>query len=1500
MRKVSLLLACMFLLIGNIAPAQSYIERPCTSSQRFIPQEKVCLDERDSEAHSMFEKGKSLGGSYFGSTHKPMQGQGILPSLPLPSTLSGKRQILKTNSGAEIWVNVTYAPGMTKATDRSISYFNSLKPKELNPFINGNFMFYNGIGLVDGKLYAGYNSISQDQKYVPILYTIDTNSWTLLGSEVLEDYSLMAFETAMAKDGAIYGEFYSADGKSREIGVVDYPNRSRSTLFATSKYYIAMGITNAGVLYGIATDGNLYRIDKEAGKETLIGATGTTLSDSSGSFFFQTGEIDQSDDVFYWLGTDQKKKSTSLYTVDLKTGIATEIYKFGQYTFSGMIIRQPEALNGAPAQATDLSLMFIDGATTGSVVFTAPSLSYDGQVLNGELSYKVVVDGNEIANGTTSPGKNETIPATVSTGMHTFEVAISNVVGKSPVAKIRQWIGYDVPKPVSNVVMELDKSSGSAYIYWEASQKGMHDGFLGGIYYDIYRIGNGEKKLIAESYGDTYIEDQIIIGDFANYRYGIVARNGEQRSEMAYSNSEQVGAAFSVPYMEVFETADKFAIWTIVDVNNDKEESDFGTRATWVYDNRTKAASYTFGSKAADDWLISPPIKMKAGRVYTVVLSAKGRAGQSKVYPERFEMKMGKGTNIEDMKSSVFSETDVNSATYQKYENSQIKVDVDGEYYLGIHALSTTGGWTLYVDSVMVDQNATDEAPDSVTKFHVAAEPNGELKANISFKAPIKTVGGKTLNAPLTRIELRRDNKIIKTFNNVIPNNELTYEDNDVTLGSHTYTVLPFIGEEQGRKRQVVAYVGVDIPEHVKNIRMTDNDQSVKIMWDKVGNTGVTGGLVITDNVDYEVWNTTSYNGTMLLAEKVATLHDGISYNIEFNTNEGNQGVAYWAVRAVNAAGAGEARMSGLLVGKAYSIPFKESVTKGQLSTYWDFNGTGSGVKMQLSAEASDGDNYAFEIVSPSSDEYGELYSGKISLAGAAKPMLTFDVKGSDKQNTIGVYIVKPDGTETLADVISPKAEYATYKIDLSSYRTERYIRLGLFETFNSKGSITFDNINVVNMTDNDLKVASFFVPETVQTGDTATIKLVVKNYGLQTANTYTVRITADGKELMNNVVNKSLLSMQEQSFVTSMPTTIFDEAGPLLIKSEIVYTADEIPDNNTAESMLNVLASQAAAPENLVAEREEAGIRMQWGAPHKTTRLVTEDFENIDIFTPFSLGGITESSSEGSFGDWKLIDGDGKVTNMWGAVSYKNSAKPHAWQVINPETVFGVNIYDKDRAHSGSQYLISFCPVKGAADDWLISPELPGVEQTITFYVKCLSLMYGDETYEVLYSTTDRNIESFVKLGKTEVPNMDWTQRFFTLPDKTKYFAIHHTATDAFGLLLDDIRYSVKGDNVKKYNIYLDKKTIATIEGSETTYLVEQPLQDGEHLFSVTAVYADNIESAPVSISMAVSGIDNLYATYQNFTIYTIDGKIVCKNSKSLEGLKGVYIVNGKKTIIK
>ena len=156
----------------------------------------------------------------------------------------------------------------------------------------------------------------------------------------------------------------------------------------------------------------------------------------------------------------------------------------------------------------------------------------------------------------------------------------------------------------------------------------------------------------------------------------------------------------------------------------------------------------------------------------------------------------------------------------------------------------------------------------------------------------------------------------------------------------------------------------------------------------------------------------------------------------------------------------------------------------------------------------------------------------------------------------------------------------------------------------------------------------------------------------------------------MNTIVEQPLPSMHEQAFETSIPTTIFDEAGSRVIKAEIIYAIDEIPENNIAERILNVLISQAVAPENLLAEQTEKGIKLTWNAPHETTRPITEDFEDENIFVPFSLGGVTETTHEGSFGDWKIIDGDGQVTDAWGAVTYKNSAKPHAWQVINPETV--------------------------------------------------------------------------------------------------------------------------------------------------------------------------------------------------------------------------------------
>ena len=78
----------------------------------------------------------------------------------------------------------------------------------------------------------------------------------------------------------------------------------------------AIGITNDGSAYGIGADGNLYKIDRTDGTETLIGSTGITLTDSEGAFYFQTGEVNPRTNEFYWYSMDADGTG-QLYIVNL-------------------------------------------------------------------------------------------------------------------------------------------------------------------------------------------------------------------------------------------------------------------------------------------------------------------------------------------------------------------------------------------------------------------------------------------------------------------------------------------------------------------------------------------------------------------------------------------------------------------------------------------------------------------------------------------------------------------------------------------------------------------------------------------------------------------------------------------------------------------------------------------------------------------------------------------------------------------------------------------------------------------------------------------------------------------------------------------------------------------------------------------------------------------------------------------------------------------------------
>ena len=126
-------------------------------------------------------------------------------------------------------------------------------------------------------------------------------------------------------------------------------------------------------------------------------------------------------------------KRQGLYSVDLSTGTATKLGDFdGTTGMVGMVIPQDLADEGAPARATNMTVDFAGESLTGNVAFTAPTTTYAGAALDGELTYTVSVNGVEAATGTTTAGASVTVPVTVArSASYQFTVVTKNAAGTS-------------------------------------------------------------------------------------------------------------------------------------------------------------------------------------------------------------------------------------------------------------------------------------------------------------------------------------------------------------------------------------------------------------------------------------------------------------------------------------------------------------------------------------------------------------------------------------------------------------------------------------------------------------------------------------------------------------------------------------------------------------------------------------------------------------------------------------------------------------------------------------------------------------------------------------------------------------------------------------------------------------------------------------------------------------------------------------------------------------
>ena len=207
----------------------------------------------------------------------------------------------------------------------------------------------------------------------------------------------------------------------------------------------------------------------------------------------------------------------------------------------------------------------------------------------------------------------------------------------------------------------------------------------------------------------------------------------------------------ALPYSNALDSETAFADFGVLDSNNDGK--------TWGFSS-DYGAYYNYSSaNVADDWLISPAIKLEAGKKYHFAIDA---ASYSASYPERFEVLIGIEPKASALTQSVLAATEVASKEYVTYENETVEVAETGYYHFGIHAISDADEWRLMVKNFLVEAGAEATAPAAVTDFAVAQTPD-KLETVVSFKAPTKTVAGDDLT-DLTKIDVLRDGNVINSI----------------------------------------------------------------------------------------------------------------------------------------------------------------------------------------------------------------------------------------------------------------------------------------------------------------------------------------------------------------------------------------------------------------------------------------------------------------------------------------------------------------------------------------------------------------------------------------------------------------------------------------------------------------------------------------------------------------------------------------------------------------
>ena len=869
---------------------------------------------------------------------------------------------------------------------------------------------------------------------------------------------LMATSAGTAVDpttGDVYGIFWDSENmSSRELGIIDYPNGTRTTIATINQTLYALCCDKTGQLYAVTQSGKLVKVDKTDGMLTEVGNTGIKPN------VMQAAAIDTYTNKMYWTAlykNSKGKDEAGLYEVDLTTAKATKLASYPNLDeFTALRILAPKAKDDAPAPVTDLTATFNKAETKGTVSFKLPTESFAGTAITGELSYSVSIDGENKATGKGETGKEVSVDVSLSTGMHTISVVVSNSVGDGPAASISKYTGYDKPLAPTDVKLSIDETSSKAHLSWTAPVTGENNGYIDveKLTYNIVRHPD-EKEL--NNVSGTSIEDELPQGTATMYSYDVTAVNHSHKGKAATSNAVMYGNGYEVPWTETFDNASSLNMFTVIDANNDG--------STWAWSRfKTKAVTYTYNDKNnADDWLLTPPIALKAGKRYKLTFDEHVTLSK---YPEKLEIKYGKGTDptayTVAMQKTTYTNSDFESQTVY------FTPEADGNYHIGFHACSDANNGLLYLDNMALDVEPDATAPAAVDELKASAAEYGANPVTISFKAPQKTINGTTLQS-ISKIEVKvKNGDVIKNFESPAPGELLSCNDENAAKGINNYIVTAYNESGAGKRTEISAFVGNDAPSAPLNITVSGNeDGTLKLSW-TTPEKGKNGGYINKAQLSYSAYTVDDDGYAELYADNIKDN----SVSLAELDNTGEQHMEFFGVSAANKEGESDIMASNsVIMGDAYTLPFADSFANGKMAyNIWYSEKTGTKGFYLDSDASSDNDGGCASFVAAEEKAIASFCSGKIALAACEYPVLSFDYYcRPGYENVILAEINRAYIDTTTVKAIdfskeSGASEWRHVDISLSQFKSAPYIQIAFLAQIGDAGDkISIDNIKIEN-----------------------------------------------------------------------------------------------------------------------------------------------------------------------------------------------------------------------------------------------------------------------------------------------------------------------------------------------------------------------------------------------------------------------------------------------------